>query len=72
MELATGQVFTVPPEELESATFPFWQEAVHDILILTGCQCVCHDHNEAKCFLSIGQEMQIILHSGGKFSFEGF
>ncbi|MDP3799981.1 MAG: hypothetical protein Q8Q90_00980 [bacterium] len=72
LESATGQAMLVPPEELSLMVFPFWQKAVHEILILTSCQCICHDHNEAKCFLSLNPTSQIKLYSGGELSFEGF
>lgn len=72
LELTARHVLTDPPEKLRESAFPFWQKAVHDILVLTGCQCVCHDSNEVKCFLSLDKELQTKLHMGGELSFEGF
>ncbi|MDP3764202.1 MAG: hypothetical protein Q8Q95_01125 [bacterium] len=66
---SAGQVTLLgAPEKLEELAFPFWQKAVHEVLISVGCQCAYHGN----CFLDLNPEKQIILHSGGEFSFEGF
>mgnify|MGYP001587956313 FL=1 len=69
LQEAARQTLFAPPEQLESLAFPFWQKAVHAILVLNGCQCFYQD---GKCFLDLPREKQIRLHSGGRFSFEGF
>ena len=65
---ASRETLLAPPEVLSELAFPFWQKAVHEILISVGCQCTYH----GKCFLDLNLEKQAILHSGGEFSFEGF
>ena len=65
-EPAAKQTLFASSEKLENIAFPFWQKAVHNVLILKGCQCV----HGGKCFLDLDKEKQIGLHSDGDFNFQ--
>jgi len=59
-----------PEQDLRTALFPFWSDAIHRVLLRRGCPCTAG--REAECFRRLPPGEQAARLAGSDVSIEAF